>query len=60
MEFHEDVIVIIGHNGATVTDDGEYYCEITGACGIESSVPVEITVDPATLITTQPISRSRS
>ncbi len=25
MEFHEDVIVIIGHNGATVTDDGKYY-----------------------------------
>ena len=25
MEFHEDVIVIIGHNGATVTEDGEYY-----------------------------------
>jgi len=25
MEFHEDVIVIIGHNGASVTDDGKYY-----------------------------------
>ncbi len=25
MEFHQDVIVIIGHNGATVTDDGQYY-----------------------------------
>ena len=25
MEFHEDVIVIIGHNGATVTEDGKFY-----------------------------------
>ena len=25
MEFHKDVVVIIGHNGATVTDDGQYY-----------------------------------
>ncbi|MFW6109137.1 MAG: hypothetical protein ACOC6N_01690 [archaeon] len=25
MEFHQDIVVIIGHNGASVTDEGEYY-----------------------------------
>ena len=25
MEFHDDVVVIIGHNGATVAEDGQYY-----------------------------------
>ena len=46
-------------NNALVTDDGDYYCEIQASCGNTSTVPVEITIDPATLITTQPISRSK-
>jgi gliding motility-associated-like protein len=46
-------------NNAIVTDDGSYYCEITGACGDESTTPVQVTVDPTTTITTQPISRTK-
>ena len=30
MEFNEEIIVIIGHNGASVTDDGLYYLFLGG------------------------------
>jgi hypothetical protein len=41
------------------TDAGNYYCEIVGSCGTETTVPVDITVDEATNIVTQPISRNK-
>jgi hypothetical protein len=25
MEFNKDIVIIIGHNGASVTEDGKYY-----------------------------------
>ncbi|MDA3953838.1 MAG: immunoglobulin domain-containing protein [Bacteroidales bacterium] len=46
-------------SNALLTDAGNYYCEITGSCGSETTVPVDITVDETTTITTQPISRSK-
>jgi len=46
-------------SGALTTDDGNYYCEIQGSCGNETTVPVDINIDPTTTITTQPISRSK-
>jgi hypothetical protein len=33
MEFHDDVVVIIGHNGATVPEDDQYYLFFGGARG---------------------------
>lgn len=46
-------------SNALTTDEGNYYCEIIGSCGTETTVPVIIAVDDATTITTQPISRSK-
>jgi hypothetical protein len=46
-------------SNALVTDQGNYYCEILGSCGTETTIPVVVTVDDATAITTHPISRSK-
>lgn len=46
-------------SNALPSDEGNYYCEIVGSCGTETTVPIVVTVDDATTITTQPISRSK-
>ncbi len=46
-------------SNALTTNEGNYYCEIVGSCGTETTVPVNVTVDDATTIITQPISRSK-
>jgi PKD repeat protein len=42
-------------SGVTPADAGDYTCEVTGACGMLTSSAAALTVDLATVITTQPL-----
>lgn len=45
-------------NNAQVADGGSYTCVVTGACGTVTSNAVTVTVNPTTVVTTQPLTQS--
>ncbi|MBN2663802.1 MAG: immunoglobulin domain-containing protein [Bacteroidales bacterium] len=42
-------------SGITIADAGDFYCEVTGDCGVVTSNTVSLTVNDATSIATQPV-----